>query len=88
MHFIREDEKLKENNKIGFCFLCCFLSFVLSLVSLMTTSLDVQEVKQENEYLSTMVSIQSKRIDTQNDTIDKYKNYVDGVSKCIVEGIW
>lgn len=79
---------MKENLKINFCFICCVLSFLVSLLSFITTGNDVRDIKEENSYLMMKLEKQSKELGTQEGIIEGYKQYVDDIARCIVEGEW
>ena len=79
---------MKQDNKIHLCFLCCVISCVISILFLLISTREIQDVKQENKCLSDVISYYNQKIDNQNETIENYKQYVDDISRCIVDGEW
>lgn len=83
---------MKQNVKIFFCFICCFLGYLLSLITLLITNEEIQELKQNNQELTkqvkTLSSDMADNIKKQNRQIELDKIYVDDIVRNITNGNW
>lgn len=76
------------NIKEIFISICCFLSFAVSLITIMVTTSEMEQVKKENKYLEIKVEQQNDVIAENEKAVEKYKQYVDDVARCIIDGEW
>ena len=76
------------NCKTGFSYICCFISVVISLLILMVTTCEINEVKQENIALRKTVDYQQKTINNCEKDLNGCKIYVDDVVRNIVDKEW
>lgn len=83
---------MSQGNKSFFCLIISLCAFILSLLGLIFNSFEVSEIKRENEVLRETVAFQSdnfeKEIAEQNKTVEEYKQFVDDIARCIVDGEW
>ena len=66
----------------------CLLSFVVSLITIMVTTSEMEQIKKENKYLEIKVEQQNDVIAENEKAVEKYKQYVDDVARCIIDGEW
>lgn len=79
---------MANDKKIYFCFLCCILSFVISLVIGMANNFEITDLKEtnraicetsdfQNNRLKIEVAEQKKLIEKQNESIEKQNRTIE-----------